>query len=262
MSRTLYALAALLLVPAASGADSAEDLSPFYTNASIVNAGNYLPVLAPNTIASVFGANLSLEERGIAPDDLVAGALPHSLGGVRVFVANMPCSLYYVSKGQINFLIPANLRPGEMEFHVVREGVTGPSVRITLADVAPALFQMDATTVVATDAHGRTLTTEKPGRAGNWVILYAAGLGPTDPPQIPDHVATGIAFIQRRAEFQILLNGIPVDKGLVYYAGATPGYAGLYQINVVLPARIDVNPEIRIAVGAAVSPPGVRLLAQ
>jgi uncharacterized protein (TIGR03437 family) len=49
---------------------------------------------------------------------------------------------------------------------------------------------------------------------------------------------------------------------LVEYAGAAPGFIGVYQINLKLPDRIGPNPEVRIALGDRISPPGLRLLAE
>ena len=54
---------------------------------------------------------------------------------------------------------------------------------------------------------------------------------------------------------QVLLNGAPVDQSRIYYAGAAPGYAGLFQINLLLPDDAPSNPEIRIVTADQISPP-------
>ena len=56
------------------------------------------------------------------------------------------------------------------------------------------------------------------------------------------------------ADFQVLLNGTAVDPRLIQYAGQAPGFAGLFQINLQLPADSPANPEIRIGFGANLSP--------
>jgi len=48
------------------------------------------------------------------------------------------------------------------------------------------------------------------------------------------------------ANFQVLLNGTPVNPQLILYAGDAPGFAGLFQINLELPADSPPNPEIQI----------------
>jgi uncharacterized protein (TIGR03437 family) len=64
------------------------------------------------------------------------------------------------------------------------------------------------------------------------------------------------------SDFQVLLDGNPVDPGNIAYAGIAPGFSGLYQINVALPATTGSNPEIRIAIGPAVSLAGLHIPVQ
>jgi uncharacterized protein (TIGR03437 family) len=50
-----------------------------------------------------------------------------------------------------------------------------------------------------------------------------------------------------------------VDRANLLYAGAAPGFAGLYQINLRLPSDLSNNPELRIGFRDIVSPEAVRL---
>ncbi len=54
----------------------------------------------------------------------------------------------------------------------------------------------------------------------------------------------------------MLLNGVAVDPSKIDYAGVTPGYAGLFQINLTLPDDAPSNPEIRVGSGGILSVPG------
>ncbi len=38
-----------------------------------------------------------------------------------------------------------------------------------------------------------------------------------------------------------------IDPSLVKYAGLTPGWAGLYQINLYIPEGVGTDPELRVA---------------
>jgi len=48
-------------------------------------------------------------------------------------------------------------------------------------------------------------------------------------------------------------------NGRVLYAGLTPGSAGLFQINLVLPSNPGIDPEIVVAIGGVSSAPGLKL---
>jgi uncharacterized protein (TIGR03437 family) len=236
--------------------------APCYTEAGIVNlASNVSGALAPNTLATIYGMNLSYSTRAISGFDLRGNILPIELSGsgVRVQVGPLPALMYYVSPTQVNLLIPSDITAGDFTIQLVREGWAGPPVRITLHDVAPALFQMDAETVVSTRADFSLISEEAPAHPGDYVILWATGLGRTVPPTVYGHIPLGAAIIQRLGEFRVLLDGVAVDAGRIGYAGVAPGYGGLYQINFRLPAIVSEDPEIQIAIGDEISPRGLRL---
>jgi uncharacterized protein (TIGR03437 family) len=73
-----------------------------------------------------------------------------------------------------------------------------------------------------------------PAKAGDYVALYATGLGLTDPPfatgQIANQEATTVFPVS------VSLNAVAHAPSDVLYAGVAPGYAGLYQVNIRIPA--------------------------
>ena len=52
---------------------------------------------------------------------------------------------------------------------------------------------------------------------------------------MPGEIVRLAAPIQDDAEFQVTLNDSLIPPDSVFYAGLTPGFAGLYQINVRVP---------------------------
>ena len=131
-------------------------------------------------------------------------------------------------------------------------------MKITLLEAAPSLFP------VAQHADGSLLAGDNPAHAGEWIVLYALGLGRTigrlDDAQIPLLSGFPLASlqIQRLSELKVLVNGTAADASRIWYAGLSPGFAGLYQINFQLPDTLDPNPEIRIALGDQISPAGLQ----
>ena len=245
------------------GADQpAPRVAPVYTAASIVNAAdNQSGVLAPNTLGTIYGANLAYSTAAIALNDLQGGVLPTVLGAseTQVFIGGYPADLYYVSPGQINFLVPPNMLALPVLVYVTIDSLKGPEIPITLAPAAPGLFQLDLTNAVATRADGSVLTPASPAQPGSIAILWATGLGATDPRAIYGQIPEAAAPLVVGAKLSILLDGLAVDPHAIAYAGQAPGFAGLYQINFTLPASTCQNPEIRLQMGSAISITGVHL---
>jgi uncharacterized protein (TIGR03437 family) len=243
----------------------AQSTTPVYTADSIANsAASIAGYYAPNTFITIYGKNLAYVTRAMTTDDIRGGILPTALigTGVRVLMNNIPADIYYVSPGQVNLLVPTLLIVGPAVIQLVVDGLAGPPVTLMLGASAASLFQVDATTVLATHADGSLITLSAPARAGEVIVLYATGLGPTVPAAIPNQLPQVAARLAAMNEFQVVLNGTAVPAHRVLYAGVTPGYAGLFQINLLLPDDAPPNPEIRIGSGDRMSPPGRYLLLQ
>jgi uncharacterized protein (TIGR03437 family) len=214
--------------------------APIYSALSIVNAAdNQSGQLAPNTIGTIYGANLAYS--------------------TAVLLDNVPAALYYVSPVQINFLVPPNLLPGPVSVYVDVDSTRGPLIQLTLGRAAPGLFQLDPQNAVATFTDGSVLTTASPAKPGDFVSLWATGLGETTPPADGFQLPTAAAPLVAGANLSILLDGKPVDPSAIEYAGVAPGYAGLYQINLQLPVSTGANPEIRLQLDGAISIKNVHL---
>jgi uncharacterized protein (TIGR03437 family) len=243
----------------AKAAEPARHL-PEYTAASIVNAATNQPgPLAPLALVSLYGAGLATATRAISPDDIRNGALPTVLGGASIAIDNIAIPILFVSPNQINFLVPGNLRPGRRRLVLQRSGLLGPPVEVLIAEASPGFFRFDQTSIIAVHADGSLLTPAAPAVPGEVLVLYAAGLGLTNPPIPGVNIPYAPAPIAARDRFAVLLNNEPAPDGSILYAGVTPGFAGLYQVNWRVPPGLPPAPEIRLRVGDLLSPPGLLL---
>jgi uncharacterized protein (TIGR03437 family) len=261
----------LVIAGSVHGADTPDAVvntnAPFFTAASIVQAATQtVETLAPNAIATIYGANLSWTTHAVNANDLEQGTLPTSLDGVTVIVHGIVCKLLYVSPGQINFLIPYELTAPTAQVLVERQGVAGPvgldnlpSVIINLAATAPGFFEWSGNFIVAEHADGSLITPTSPAQASEVVVLFAAGLGRTVPDSASGVLPAGAATLLYASQLRIVLNGSVLPPASIYYAGVTPGFAGLYQINVTLPDFLPPDPEIQVVIGTQASPTGVLL---
>lgn len=257
-------LASFLASLVAARADlSTASSAPAYAAAGIVQAATQTAeALAPNTIATIYGTNLSFETHAVVAADLTGGTLPTTLEGVKVYVNGIESSLFYVSPGQINFLVPYELVTTSATVQVVRDGVAGPAVAIQFATTAPGFFQWNGNFAVAEHADGSLISDTAPALPGEIVVLYAAGLGRTVPDVPSGHVASSATSILYASQLQILVNGAPCPASSILYAGLTPGFAGLYQINVKLPDLLPANPSIQVVIGQQASPASIQLFVQ
>jgi len=209
-------------------------------NGVFLNAGD--PV-APGGIVALYGEQLSSNP----PMQAAALPLPNTLGGASVFVNDQQAPLYYVSAGQINFLIPYGTVPGTALVRVDRDGQRGNSVSLGIVPAEPRLLVLpfgnyakavlsDLTTFAIPTTPG---IPSRPAKAGtDVVVFYALGLGQTSPPAIDGQAASATEVNPRPTvvigESLLPGTGISTDP---FYAGLTPGLVGLYQINVNIPAN-------------------------
>ena len=265
MPAALFLLAALALGLVLPAGASTPSNAPSYSSASLVNSADFQPgPLAPNTIATLFGTNLAHTTTALTEDEIKGGSIPTLLigTGVTVAVGGIAAGLYYVSPTQINFLVPSIIVPGPSDVQVIVEGLAGPDISVQIAPASPAFFQLDAQTVIATHLDGSLVTAAAPAQAGEYVVLYATGLGQANPPIGNLEVATEAQSLNDLSSLQITLGGQAVDSKDIAYAGLAPGFAGLYQINLKLPGWVGTTPQIQIALGSQISPKGIVLPVQ
>src|SRR5258705_6855839 len=239
----VYLLLAGLLFRSCSWAEVLKVQPPSFAPDSIVNSANGSSAsLPPNGLATIFGT--SLAEVTASALDLRQGQLPTFLGGVRIRIGGVLVPLLYVSPGRVNFVIRIDLIPGDANLSLAKQGLS-LDVRINLVEAAPALFSTDGR-VAATHADGSSISLTAPARAGEIIVVYGAGLGPTDPPQVAGLIPTSAAQIRLLDRLRVLLDGEPLPGESILYAGISPGSAGLYQINLRLPdAMLSEDPELR-----------------
>ncbi|MDZ7637872.1 MAG: hypothetical protein U5J83_06420 [Bryobacterales bacterium] len=228
---------------------------PKYTTDSVVHGASFAKGdFAPNTFISIFGENLAWSTRSVTAANLQANTLPTSLNGVQVLIGPTNGFLVFVSPGQINALIDSRLTPGTYQLRILRDSLAGPVATVRIAETAPGLFSVTDGVPVVTRPDGSLVTAQHPARPGQIVILWATGLGPTLPSMRPGELPRGAAPLDQKSPFQVNLNGSPVPAGHVLYAGVAPGFAGLYQINLLLPEDTPANPVIRVGYGNTLSP--------
>ena len=183
--------------------------------------------LAPGMTAALFGANLA------ADTALASGgnSLPLSLSGTSVTVNGVPAPLFFAGPGQVNFLVPYEIS-GPMGEVVLRNERGQAAVRVTQTLASPGMFLSGTGPSVY---HGNSLPVWDfaPARSGEEVVLFASGLGAVEP-AVP--AGSPAPFSPLARVVQVPTVRVDGRVAEVRFAGLTPGFVGLYQINFVVPA--------------------------
>jgi uncharacterized protein (TIGR03437 family) len=188
----------------------------------VVNAADYSSRLAAGSFASAFGGNFSLVRANWDYAMPADGRLPEAIGGVQVFLGGRTAHAGYVSGDQINFLVPPDLPPGHYWLAVVTPQGTAVQY-VDVAALAPALFMFER--------NGMQLAAPEPVRAGDFVALWASGLGPSEPAAVAGRVLDHPLPLVNTPE--VLVAGRPAE--VVYAALAM---AGVWQVNIHVPEGI------------------------
>ena len=190
---------------------------------AVVNSASSKPgyPVAPGSLASAYGAFA-----GAVTEAASALPLPLTLGGAMVTVEGLPAPLLFVSEGQINLQIPHAVPAGAPVSIVVNVGGAEVTGTLVTTDTDPALFG-----IVVHHADGSLNAADNPVNRGDAVIVYGTGIGPVDSTPAdgnpPDGLSTGAQTA--RAFF----GGV---EGTVYWSGLAPGFVGLWQLNLQVPA--------------------------
>lgn len=212
--------------------------------------------VAPGQIVSIFGKNFASGRF-----DAMQLPLPQDLGPqtTTVTVCGVRAPLYNIFPGQINAQLP-NACPttGTMPLTVTVAGQASSAENVTLVAAAPALFTLTsagAGQAIALHGDYSLVSTSNPARPGEQVMLFGTGFGATNPA-----VATGVAAMAGNVTVSPVTATIGGQNATVAYAGLVAGFAGLYQVNVVVPMSMSGMEAVVLTVGGQSSPAGVTMM--
>ncbi len=206
---------------------SVSQTAPSISPGGITNAAgtaNPSAPVAPGSIVSIYGTNFV---PGATTNGQSGGIpLPTTLDGVQVTMNGIAAPLFYVNSFQINALVPWELSgSSSMRVEVMAGGVASNSANMDLAVTAPGIFAI-------TDAKGNLVTASNPAAPGEYLVIYCTGLGAVSNPPASGAGAPSSPLSETTDATTVTIGGVPAQ---VSYSGLTPGFAGLYQVNVQVP---------------------------
>ena len=233
---------------------------------SVVNGASFQPGIAAGSWVTIQGSNLANTNPGRIwrADEIPNGNLPTSLDGVTVTINGRPAYVYYISPTQINVQAPSDGSVGPVNVVVTNNGSASPPATAQLQAFSPAFFQYSGTNYAIATRHPDNALLGNPGaipgtvaaKAGDVLILWATGFGPTNPPT-PAGVVVAGAPAATTPPTIILANSM---NATVIGTALSPGSAGLYQIAIQLPNSVPTGiVSIQASVGGFQSPSGINI---
>jgi uncharacterized protein (TIGR03437 family) len=172
---------------------------------SALNAASFTPELSPGALFSVFGSGM-------------AGP------GVKtsVQIAGLPATVIAQTPFQVNGQIPPDITPGAFTIRLSSPYGTVEQP-LQVGTVSPGIFQVTDQVAAILNQDNTLNTPENPARRGQVVVVFCTGLG----------------AVTRRGS--LMVAQVPAT-GLVQgaewpaaFAGLSPGFIGLYQVNLPVP---------------------------
>lgn len=209
---------------------------PAILTGGVVNGASFVAPVTPGGFATLFGGSLA---GGAQISEPGQASFPIDAEGVSVLFNGAPGGLVYVSDSQLNVVVPATILSGTASV-VVRSSI-GESVAMQVPVVAhgPGVFFDASSGAGAVLIAGTGIRTEeRPAKTGEFLEIYATGLGAT-----PDA--------------SVKIGGLAAQ---VTYAGPTT-VQGLQQVNVLVPSGIPSGSQDLVLTvnGAQANPVRIRI---
>ena len=246
---------------------------PAITPGQVLDNAAFQPTVAPGSIAAIKGSNLMDTDlllnitQGYDLIPSVQTYFPLVLDGVNVSF-DVPSAgisaiapIVAVSPGQINVQVPWELKgQTSAQVKVIVDELFGQAiysapVTVQLTDYTPAFFTNSGNVADALDGNYHVITSSNPAVRGQFISLYANGLGPVSNPPA-DGFGAG-ATSNTTTPCVVTIGGQVVPAAQVPFCGLAPGLA-IYQINVQVPSTLTPgNQSVTVAIGGKTSPSGI-----
>jgi uncharacterized protein (TIGR03437 family) len=235
--------------------------------------------LVPGALASVFGTTFGVTDQLEGFPGTEFAGLSVSFNGIKA-----PLLALVASSGQINLQLPAELpEAGPVTIKVTTPDGVSLDYTAEMSAAAPGVFVIPSrvnprrrnAAVLVNETQWRVMPEDlaqewnmpvncrasgipklqmcgEPAKRGDFIQIYATGLGKAAPNRDLSRgtLAAGEKAPQSQLYETILrpmvtVGGVPVE---VLYSGLAPGFAGLYQINIQIPATAPVGDDVPISI--------------
>jgi uncharacterized protein (TIGR03437 family) len=243
-------------------ADTAVYASPIAGTVATVNAASYEHAVAPGEIVAAFGSGFPAGM--VVNTDASTLPLPTSLSGVAVRVNGVHAPLFYAGAGgafgdgvfQINYQLPFETAAGTATVEVLYDSKLVASEYLNVSSVAPGVFTRDASGQGQAVALNQDLSFNGAGRPemrGRFLVVFANGQGA----QLLDSTSRQLITLPSGAAAPasplyvtpamptVTIGGVAAP---VMFSGLAPGFVGLWQLNVQIPANAPTGSSVPLVI--------------
>jgi uncharacterized protein (TIGR03437 family) len=221
---------------------AAHSQTPAVSAGGVLNAASFdkaTPV-TPGSLVSIFGTNLA---SALAQADSIP--LGTSLGNVSVTFNGIPAPLLFVSAGQVNAQLPWNVlssgTAGTANVVVTRSGQASAPQSLQVGPFSPGIFAVN-NLAIAINADGSLALpagaipgiNSHPAKIGDpgGLVILCTGLG-TVTPAVASGANTLDGLRTATTTPVVMIGG---KQAQVVFAGLSPQFVGVNQINIAVPA--------------------------
>ncbi|HXM45514.1 MAG TPA: hypothetical protein VN924_30035 [Bryobacteraceae bacterium] len=211
----------------------------------VLNAASFslsTPV-APGAMVSIFGTNFTDSTSALTAQGF---PLPTQMGGTSVTIGGEPVPLLAVTATQINAVLPFDLTVNSsLPIVVIRNNAVSAPQPVSMVSSLPGVFTQSENgegvgivVIVHPDGSQVEAGNGNAATAGDAVVIYCAGLGDVSPRAIAGSPAPPSPLSNTIDPVTVTIGGVNAP---VFFAGLTPGFTGLYQVNATVPTGIAPN---------------------
>jgi len=210
----------------------------FLNPLGVLNGAGFAPAIdsiCPGEYVALEGTNLALSTLAVEPP------YPDSVEGVSVMINDVPAPVRSVSPTLVYVLVPDTTAGSTATIVVHNNGIASNAVEAPVAPTAPAIFSLNGTGIgpaAVLHLDYSIVTAANPAKRGEIVAIYLTGLGAVTP-MVTDGSAGGTNPLSVvTAPVNVLVGG---RTAKILFQGLAPEYPGLYVMNVVVPADLNVT---------------------
>jgi uncharacterized protein (TIGR03437 family) len=231
---------------------------PTVADGATVNNGSFAlhpAPLGPGSIAAIFGSNLNNGNSLCGSSFGADGKLITSICGSTVTFDGVAAPMFFSSPGQLAVQVPYEMAGKTTASVVVTVDGQASTPRTVFIDAAaPGIFTTNQqgsgqgavlianSDILAAPTGSIAGRNTRPARRGEIVTVFLTGLGVTSP-ALGTGVPSGGQTTATAAT--VTIDGLPAQ---VLFSGTAPGFVGLNQINVTVPATATIGNSVPVVV--------------